>query len=301
MATAHEICSNCGAKLSAGDVGSVLRCEYCGTENRIEPNAPAPQPPPPPAPAPIIPTPRDEAMPGVPATKGTPMGCFVVAGVVAAFIAFIVVLNVRHRQSSGLATLTPSELHTAALRWNADTPLDAPPPATSLARFDPLANIDWAGNVGRAWWPDAALVQIAVDPIGKDGLIDLTKKGVSVEYDFYSAQCMADYMKRVETTPGVEETTCHFVLALTNDAITVTLALIGPGHDLQTIEHPPCTISQVFTRLAADGKLPPRPTYSIKVHGHPKKVEWTVSQGTGSAPFQSEAALPYEFCQTPAK
>ena len=295
MSTAHEICSNCGAKLPAGDLGSVLVCEYCGTENRIEwkPPAPAPAPEPPPR---YVPSPRYDATPDEPVPKGSGGGCVVITGLLATVFVIVVVVAVRGK-ACGAGALTPSQLHTASLAWNVDSPLDAPPPTTSLARFDALANIEWAGTIGRAWWPDATLKHIVVDPVGKDGFIDLTKKGVKVEYDFYSPQCRADYLKRMETTPGLHENTCHFVLALNNDSTTVTLALIGPGDDLETIDHPPCTIAQVFTRLAADGKLPARPTYSITVYGHPGEVRWKVSQGTGSSPFQSEADLPYAFCK----
>lgn len=294
MSTAHEICSNCGANLSAGEVGSVLRCEFCGTENRVETNAPAPRRPPP-APEPVVPVRRETP---TPATQQTPVSGSVIAGAAAVLVAIVVLFIVVQRKSAGPATIAPSQLHTAPLRWNVHTPLDAPPPATSLARFDPLANIEWAGKIGRAWWPDAALKHLVVDPVGKDGLIDLTKKFVKVEYDFYSEQCWADYMKRVEATAGTPETTCHFVLALNNDSITVSVALIGPGHDLQTIDHPACKISEVFARLAADSRLPSRPTYSITLYGHPGAVKWNVSQGTGSAPFQSAGDLPYDFCKT---
>lgn len=294
MTTAHEICSNCGAKLPARDPGSVIVCEYCGTENRIQPNAPAPAPPPR-----DVPSPRYEATPDEPEppTTGSGGGFVVVTGIVATVFVIVIVFALRGRAGGGIGALTPSQLHTAPLAWNVDTPIDAPPPTTPLARFDPLANIEWAGAIGRAWWPDATLKHIEANPIGKDGIIDLTKKGVKVEYDFYSPQCKADFQKRIETTPGLHENTCHLVIALNNDAITASLELIGPGDDLQTIDHPTCKISEVFARLAADGNLPARPTYSITVYGRPGEVRWKVSEGTGSAPFQSLADLPYEFCK----
>lgn len=291
MATAHEICSNCGAKLSAGEVGEVLRCEYCGTENRIEAEAP---PPPTPAPPPPKRAPRStEGLSQASREAKGNIGLAIV-GALGVFAIGIIIFAIVRRPSSSTGTLSLSELHTASIVWNADRPLDAPATATSREHFDPLANIDWAGNIGRAWWPDAELKLVEADPIGKDGIIDLSHDGAKVTYDFYSEACMADYRKRIETTPGVAETTCHLIVELGSKGTTVSMALIGRDR-LETIAHPPCKVSEAFARLSAEGRLAARPTYSFTIAGH-DPIEWTIRAGAGSAPLQNSTDLPYDFC-----
>ena len=296
MATAHEICSNCGAKLSAGEVGAVLRCEYCGTENRIEAEAPPP-PPPPPSPRPRR-APRSTEGLSQASREAKGNTGLAIVGLLGVFAIGVVIFAIARRSSpSSTGTLSLSELHTASIVWNVDRPLDTPPMATSREHFDPLANLDWAGNIGRAWWPDAELKLIEADPIGKDGIVDLTRDGAKVTYDFYSAGCMADYQKRIETTPGVAETTCHLIIELGSKGTVVSMALIGRDR-LETITHPPCKVSEAFARLSAAGKLAARPTYAFTLAGH-DPIGWTVRAGAGSAPLQGSADLPYDFCHQP--
>lgn len=297
MPTVHENCSNCGAQLPARAPGEVIRCVFCGTENRF---AAAPSPPNPFAPSAASPAfvqPAVAAHPPMPvAPSSSGGGCGVALAVLAVIIGGVAILIFSARSGGAFNPKTKvADLHTANVVWDNNLPIDAPPVVGSLQHFDVLANFDWASAIAHGWWPDAEMKSVEIDPIGKDGYADLTVDSAKAEWDFFSAGCVADHKKRAETTK-VEDNTCHLLVEVTNRGVEVSMELIGDD-DLKTIKKPSCTLGEVFARLSQDNKLQPRPNYSARLKDGTFGYYWSIGAGNGSASMDQYPEIHPEFCK----
>lgn len=67
--------------------------------------------------------------------------------------------------------IAPADLATSTARgWQT---LDVTAPPTAWAAFDPVAGLEWAMTIGRAWRPDALLTRIDVSRLTPAGTVDL--------------------------------------------------------------------------------------------------------------------------------
>ena len=195
-----------------------------------------------------------------------------------------------------------SALHTTRLTWTTDVKVDAPGRIGALEAFDALANWDWAQSIATAWWSDAKPYQLVIDPVGPDGMIDLTVPAVdsipaSAKYHFVSNDCRASETKRAETEVKFEKSSCTLEVEVTGKGVSVRLDLIAAdqGGGSKPIARPPCGIGQVFSHLAATHKLTTRPTYSIWLENDVFGYRYSVSAGRGSAQMDALDVSP-SFC-----
>lgn len=194
-----------------------------------------------------------------------------------------------------------SALHTMHLTWTTDVKVDAPGRIGTLNQFDALANWDWAQSIATAWWPDAKPYQLVVDPVGPDGMIDLTVPPVdsipaTARYHFVSTDCRASETKRAETEVKFEKTSCTLEVEVTGTGVSVRLDLIAADQGgSKPIARPPCGIGQVFSHLAATHELTTRPTYSIWLSNDSSGNQYSVAAGRGSAQMDALDVSP-AFC-----
>ncbi|CAN5279588.1 hypothetical protein BH09MYX1_BH09MYX1_03000 [soil metagenome] len=323
----HRVCSRCGAPLPAS-AAAFQRCEFCGVENERDapPNVPA-QAPPRMAPnpyAPMVPfAPRFVPSPTSPASSAAPViAMMALAGLVAAGGAAFALMA---RQDSSMSVMvTPpaiavpaipviptiptdpapvpvADLHTTPLSWMTQVKIDAPGRVGTLDSFDALANWDWAQSIGMAWWSDAKPYGLTVDPIEKDGTIDLTgpfagSVAPSVDWHFVSQACLADQKKRAETEANNTGSSCSLSLHITGKDVQVGLDLssVDEGGRAHPITRPACSIADVFTYLDAH-KLTARPNYQVRLVNDVFGFEYRVSSGHGSASMDGTDLAP-GFC-----
>jgi hypothetical protein len=218
-------CANCQAPLTQGEPGGVVKCTFCGVENRIP-----------------VPTMwkifRPSSVPQVP-VQGPPMAQGGARSAVYIIVAVVVVLSiggavlpfllinsamdeVRTVTKTGPTVVvpgdspfgpgafappgdtvvevvtpkpkrTPAQLPTlaAADGW---VELDVNQLPARLDAFDPVANAEWFLRAARLWHPDARWERIAVDGLEHDGTVDATdpdSSAHSVDYRFYSPSLRA--------------------------------------------------------------------------------------------------------------
>lgn len=306
----HKVCTNCGAPLPAGQTVKV--CEFCGVEVAIEP---PPQQQPPQQPrvqqvvvhqfrSPQVPV-RSQGNPGVVlAVIGAVVGLSV-AGVVAATT--LARSSSRASESSidpitGIATPAGktrepiSQLHTTPFDWTSDVPIESKEMVGSISSFDVLANWDFALRVGHAWWEDAELYEIAADPVGKNGVSDLSTNG-RVDYHLVSKLCRADHQKRAETEKGLKDNSCSLDLTIDKDGPSVRLDLIAVDNTGRStpLQKPACNIQQAFDEADRIGKLTKRPAYQIRLVHDVFGLEYRISNASSVASMDGVDISP-TFC-----
>lgn len=296
-------------------------CEFCGVEVAIDP------PPPPPAQAWRAPPPivvhQFRSPHAVPTRHGNPgVAIAVVGAVMGLSIAGVVVATTLGRSASratespnidmpaipgvtgpgGTARTPLSSLHTASLDWMNDVPIDAPEMVGKLDSFDVIGNWDFAMRVGHAWWEDAEMYEIAVDPIGKDGTTNLTSAG-RVDYHMVSKACRKDHTKRAETEKDLKDNSCSLDLTIDKDGPSVRLDLIAPDQtgNSKPLAKPACSIQQAFDQIDKTGKLTKRPAYAIRLVSDVFGLEYRIHNASTAASMDSVDISP-NFCgaKTPA-
>jgi hypothetical protein len=321
----HERCSNCGAQLAPSRPSGMIHCDFCDANFRqratsmgaAAPGAFGSPPPPtyPYAPPPIV-TPF---MPVAAATyRPQNVGLqFAVVGAVLAMsmvgglasilmarshsvpprptVARPVVPHVAEPVPTPKPKLAMDSLHDTDLSWMQETPLDAPAFSGSASDFDVVANVPWAIDIGKAWWPDAQLHAIDVDPLFRDGTMELGSPGGSLEYTFASKNCVIAAKKRAETTTNPPQNSCTLVVhVLGENNVTVSLALIASSG--RAIPTPKCSLKQVFAHLDQKKKLPTRPTYRARLQADVFGHTWRISAGHGSGAMDESPELSPSFC-----
>lgn len=301
----HRNCSNCGAPLTSQSVDD---CEFCGVELVEAP------PPVPPAPAvqPFVPVHVFRPSPS-PQPSG---GAGVVIGLVAVLMvcggvaaALVMLLSGRPAsRSPTLPTVPPEEpgpaasrgvplaqLHATPLSWTTPVVIDAPGMSGRPERFDPLANWEWALGVGRAWWEDAELFELRVDPIARDGTVDTTTATGHATFKFVSAACKSDQKKRAETEK-LDPSSCTLTLSLSKDGLRGRMELIGISDTRNhALAKPPCTIAQAFEALESSKKWTKRPAYAIALVHDVFGLQYRLSSGNGAAAMPGLDLAP-TFC-----
>ncbi len=325
----HERCSNCGAQLAASRPSGMVHCDFCDANFRQRATsmgaaAPGPfgqpfgQPPPgayPYGPPPIV-TPFMPVAPTTYPSSNVGLQFAVVGGIIALSmvgglasvlmrartavpprpaVARPVVPPVAEPDPTPKPKLAVDSLHDTDLSWMQETPLDAPDFAGSASDFDVVANIGWATDVGKAWWPDAQLVGVDVDPTFRDGTVELGAPGGSLTYSFGSKNCVTAAKKRAETTTNPPRNSCNLLLHVLGDGkVTVSLALIASSG--RAIPTPKCSLKQVFAHLDQKKKLPTRPTYRARLESDVFGHTWRISAGHGSGAMDASPELAPSFC-----
>lgn len=309
----HRVCSRCGAPLPASDA-LVQRCEFCGVENEWG----APQAgfaPPPPLPPPMF-VPPPQPQQGAGAAIAVAVVSLIVLSMGIGFAVFATssssaTSTVVSPPTIAIPAVPPvptepppvpaSKLHETPLTWTSSVKVDAPGRVGPLDKFDALANWEWAHTIGRGWYSDAKLYELRIDPIEKDGTVDLTGAPVSsiyphAEYHFVSQDCKAAEKKRAETESNFKESSCSLEINVTAKAVEVDLDLISVDEDgrAHPITLPPCSIGDAFAYLDAH-KLTVRPTYQITLVNDVFGFEYRVSAGMGSASMDGKDVSP-TFC-----
>jgi hypothetical protein len=169
-------------------------------------------------------------------------------------------------------------LHTTVIDWIHPIPIDGTAMVGSLDHFDALANWDWAVSVGQAWWYDAELYELHVEPIEKDGTANLTADGAAAEYRLVSKSCKKDREKRAETEKP-DQSSCSLVVAVAHDGASVKTELIDAAGRARAITKPSCSISQVFDSLETSKRLTPRPVYGIRLEHDVSGFSYVISAG----------------------
>lgn len=191
--------------------------------------------------------------------------------------------------------LSLDSLHDTDLSWTTETPLDAPAFSGSASDFDVVANVPWAIDIAKAWWPDAQFHGVDADPLFRDGTMELGAPGVSLSYTFASKNCVAAAKKRAETTTNPPQNSCTLVLHVRgDDNITVSLALIASSG--RSVPVPKCSLKQVFAHLDRNKKLPTRPTYRARLQSDVFGHTWHISAGHGSGAMDESPELSPTFC-----
>ena len=320
----QERCSNCGAHLAPSRPSGMVHCDFCDTNFRQRATSmgaalPGAFGPPPPAGNPYAPPPIvTPFMPVAPSPPQSNVGLqFAVVGAVLAMsmvggiasllmsrthpvpprpaVARPLVPQVAEPAPMPKPKLAMDSLHDTDLSWMQETPLDAPAFSGSAGDFDVVANVPWAMDIGKAWWPDAQLHAIEVDPLFRDGTMELGSTGGSLNYTFASKNCVTATKKRAETTTNPPQNSCTLVVhVLGENNVTVSLSLIASSG--RAIPIPKCSLKQVFAHLDQKKKLPTRPTYRARLNSDVFGQSWRISAGHGSGAMDESPELSPSFC-----
>ena len=289
-------CQSCGAALPVVPPGSVLRCAFCGTEQRVG-NAPRLQQwgaPPPPVGFPQ----------GTP-VKVSPLLYVLPFGLMLFGIGFSLLMSRRAQDQAEAASveavsqagmaagatggkpgkhvLEVSELATAQFQgWER---LNAPGMVGTLDAFDVIANIPWAVKIAQAWVGDARLHRVDYGRVEKSGQVNLrTIPDATSGYRFVSPSRSKEYLNSAALVDP--KTVTEFEIQLDKDGVKVIELSSKPFNDEvdPAVAPPACTLGQALAALDKAGKLPARPVYSGYLVGtfDKKRQLYYVNTLTGS-------------------
>jgi hypothetical protein len=132
--------------------------------------------------------------------------------------------------------LAPADLATASeLGWHT---VNAPATATGFAQFDPVANLQWAMEIARAWAPDARLTRIDANKLSPAGVVDAKADATaSAGYRFESPSRIEEWSKLADRD-STAKAQYELMLKITQGTVT---ALVGRGRPSSSREVPPAT------------------------------------------------------------
>ncbi len=269
-----RICKNCGATIASATPGSIVRCEFCGVDEQI--------------PLPVSQFGGGGAYQHPQIVVARPSAAamvipFAIVGVVMAMgVGFGVYNSMRMQQAASEVTISQNiaEMerqqptapkvtlaNIATIPTQGWETLDAPGMVGTLDAFDVVANYSWAQKVGLAWKPDAAIMRIDVDRVGRDGLVNLkATPDASVEYRIFSPKCRKDYE---DTTATVDpHFQCELDIQIKNESGVIVPTVLKTGDQLFTLKYdkemksPVCTLQQVMQKLDKAKKLPQKPVFN---------------------------------------
>lgn len=289
-----RICKNCGARLAAATPGSIVRCEFCGAEEQI------------PLPVsafgggfhpPVRPAPQVNTGPMV--AVGIIVALVAIGGVVAGFVS----QRKAEEQARVEALQQPDMPNIDQLMKEAQQPkapkvnlsniatiptqgwetLDAPGMVGPLDAFDVVANYTWAQKVGLAWKPDAVVMRIDVDRVGRDGLVNLkATPDASVEYRLFSPKCRKDYEDSTATVDPHFQ--CELDIEIKSESGVIVPTVLKTGDQLFVLKYdtemksPACTLPQVMAKLDKAGKLPQKPVFNAWADQVSNRPRWVIDQ-----------------------
>ncbi len=272
---AGQNCSNCSAALPIIGGEEVVRCSYCGTDNRARP--------------PLRGTFKDGgrriilviALLGLSVTA-------VVAGVLVMLAssteappaptvsvgvppAVVHLIEAKARKDAGVS---PSELGTiAGLGW---VEVAAPEIAGSFAAFDPILNLSWAQDMAKARSTDARIQSIYISGVREDGGLDVSARDDwDVDYRFFSPTLRESAREMAKVSEETVNSELRFMVSQ-----SAVEALLGDLHSRKR-EDPPaysprCTFAGVMERAVRSG-LGERPTYRLMLTHISSGWRWHVS------------------------
>lgn len=280
-------CSNCGAKMPIVDPGVVQTCAFCGAQAR----EPVPQARPVAAHY-VAPAAGRKTSAGV-------VAMFLVLGAVVPAIVIAVVVMQRKptdARPAGTAATPPAKpkltlANVATSPIQGIQPIDAPGMLGTFEAFDPLANVEWAKSIARAWKADAIMHRIDAARVAKDGLVNVkTTPKAQVTYRFYSPKCVSDFASSTSVVVPTNE--CGMFVKVMADeeppSAHVQIVAESPSSAADgdyELKSPVCTLAKAFAALEAAGKLPARPVYDtylydVRFKGKVPDPRWSISQIT---------------------
>ncbi len=279
-----RICKNCGASLAAANPGSNVRCEFCGVNEQT--------------PWPVSQFGGGAAFHPMPVQSPRANPAMIILPIALVFIMLgagfgVAFLSQRKAQEQSREEahalgmddpVTPdfgqmmkesqepkgpkinlANIATAPTRgWET---LDAPGMVGLLDAFDVVANYSWAQKVGLAWKPDAVIMRIDVDRVGRDGLVNLkSTPDASVQYRIFSPKCRKDYE---DTTATVDpHFQCELDIEIKSASGVIVPTVLKTGDQLFVLKYdkemksPVCTLQQVMQKLDKAKKLPQKPVFN---------------------------------------
>jgi hypothetical protein len=196
MATSARRCAGCGGPLPETAAGQrQVKCGFCGIVNDLAHGAPA-----------VVKVELGD-LGKVAGSLGRKvrLAVFIGVGITAAVVAagmLQVVKPVREalhevdkqaqEMQERLRPVAPAELATLGdVGWKE---VQAPAPPSGWAAFDPVASIEWAMAIARAWQPDARLTRVDVTRVSPAGTLNLTE-GLEDQagYRFMSPKQIAEW------------------------------------------------------------------------------------------------------------
>ncbi len=288
-------CQSCGAALPVVPPGSVLRCAFCGIEQRVG-TAPRLQqwgPPPP-----------QVGFPQGTPVKVSPLLYVLPFGLMLVGVGFSLLMSRRAQDQAEAASVeavsqagmaagatgaTPakhvlelSDLSTA--RFQGWEPLNAPGMVGTLDAFDVIANIPWAVRVAQSWVSDARLDRVDFGRVEKSGQVNLrTIPDANSGYRFVSPSRSKEYLNSAALVDP--KTITEFEIQVDKDGVKVIELSSKPMHDEvdPAVAPPACTLGQALAALDKAGKLPARPVYTgYLIASDAKRTLYFVNTLTGS-------------------
>jgi LSD1 subclass zinc finger protein len=251
MTTSARLCASCGSPLPEVPPGvRQVKCQFCGVVNDIAAAGAAPI---------TIAIDRADATRVVRRVGGVvAIVIFVsVAAALAAagfgvYVAMRAVSEAAHSESPGTSSVrsipagsrrrsvAPADLpKTGGGGWQT---LDVAPPSSGWAAFEPVADLNWAMAVARAWQQDARVMRIDVSRLTPQGTVNLAGTADdSAMYRFESPSQIEEWKRSARGGDANPQVGHELMLKLSQQAIT---ALVGQGKP-STHEQPPPAVDSV--------------------------------------------------------
>lgn len=292
---ASQNCSNCSAALPLAHDEPVVRCPYCGTDNRVRGGG------------------LKIRIGGGDPHRSRVAVIFVAMGLLALGVAGAVLMllmpvpepdppipspvaeQIRDQVAESLKHLpkpapeggvAPSQLGTIAGQgW---VTVQAPP--VPFAGFDPVEHLPWAMEMAKAWSTDARIGSIYIDGVRRDGALDVSARDdFDVDYRFFSPTLRTSAREMAK----VSEEVVHSELRIMISEGTVE-ALLGERHGRDRpdppVYEPQCAFPDVMKRAVGSG-LGERPFYDLMLTWVSGRWRWHV----GGKDIKS--AVVYEPCR----
>jgi hypothetical protein len=258
-------CAGCGAPLPTSDPGEQVRCTFCGMVH--DPTTSL---------ADIVTAANQAALPRVRVTMpGAGLAFLVFMLAILVPVGLMLYSAVRSgeslvRTAASAVSGTPARLSIKAVTLDelGDLSpgyhvLDATPPVTGFAAFDPVVQLPWALAVAQRWGKDVRLERIDVERVHPDGLLNVADDAeAEVTYRFVSPDKIAELRRRADLSSTATVQT-EFWLKVKKGEMTV-FSPSTPGALLVLREHeglPPEHPAKALPLSALFTKLVSRPEY----------------------------------------
>ena len=141
--------------------------------------------------------------------------------------------------------------------------VDVTPPPGGWNAVDPVAGIEWATAIARAWAPDARLTRVDVSRVTSTGIVDAsTSPDDSVGYRFTSPARIAEWEKRAERELNAE-VAYQLMMRVVGGNLTANV-IRGRPPTRDRAPQPPGSLSltEVIRRAQKSGRFAEYPFYS---------------------------------------
>ncbi len=170
-------------------------------------------------------------------------------------------------------------------RW---LPLPDPLPSP-LAAFDGLGAVTWGTSVARQWQPDATLTVVFLTHVRPDGLLDLANDAeAAVDLRFVSPRQHAHAAQVAQVAE--QEVPTGFRIWITKGEARYMLTTVdlpgskgGPDADWAPFEGfgEGCNAGRVLSVVEADGRVPRRPYYDMRMDWRWPVKGWAITTDPG--------------------